>query len=183
VAIALFTAVLTLASIFQGYILRGQLSVAEKSARPYIVPYAAFNNNWKASTETDILVTVHGINSSAFPATHVKFSKTRIEFGTDATKKAEACELDYTESQPVVIPPVSALPGGNDMANTTVHSEALSDTERKRIQDGVDKLVIFGGIKYSGVNDEDFETRYCWIYFPTGMPMGMCKAAICQSMK
>jgi hypothetical protein len=82
--------VLTIASIYQGWILRGQLSIAEKAARPYVVAKLQTNNKWTDTTESDVQVTVHGINTSAFPAARVMFSRTRVEFGLDALQKAKS---------------------------------------------------------------------------------------------
>jgi hypothetical protein len=93
------------------------------------------------------------------------------------SKKLKACELDYANLTNSFWGQLLLHLDGDEILNSTAHSEALSEIEKNGITDGLDDLVVFGGIKYSGVGQEDYETRYCWNYHFSGIPVGPLPSA------
>jgi hypothetical protein len=48
----------------------------------------------------------------------------------------------------------------------TAHSRFISDDERKLIIARKENVVVFGGVKYSGIRGGDYETKYCFKWNP-----------------
>jgi hypothetical protein len=177
--IVVFTAVLACVGIVQGCELVHQAKIMERSARPYLMIYTAFTNEWAKSLDPIPMgVNVHVVNNTVYPAKAL-IAQPKLLIGPDALKEAEKCKIDYSSASQDLIPPVNPNTK-NDLIVPTLYSAPLTTQDKKRIADHVDQVVIYGGIKYSGVAGEDFETQYCVQFNPQGYPWGSCG---CEVMK
>jgi hypothetical protein len=181
VSIAVFTGVLAAVSIAQGCLMRRQLATLEQSQRPFIFAEAVQGNDWLQESEHTLGITITLRNFGAFPALNVAFSQPHIWMGPNSESKSEVehCKIEYPpNARPLTLQPMSpaliqptALP--------TVYTDYITDKER--IKHGTDAVLVYGGIRYTGINSGDFETIYCFTYLTGGnYRFGSCD---CNSMK
>ncbi|MBZ5650936.1 MAG: hypothetical protein LAO18_10670 [Acidobacteriia bacterium] len=181
ISVAVFTGVLAAVSIFQGCMMRRQLAEMQRAQLPFVFTSANLGNNWLSESEHDLQVTISVRNVSAYPATNAIASKTKIWMGAtpNADEVIKHCEIEYPPN-PIKLTFAPMSPGViNFDALNTVHTDYIND--KTRIQNGIDSVVIYGGIKYSGVNGGEFETPYCYVFLPKGdFRFGTCQ---CGSIK
>lgn len=178
IAIAVFTFVLAAVSVFQGYITRGQLSEMQKAERPFIFATPNLGNDWLKDSEHDMKITIAMSNASAFPAVDVVNSVPEVFMGANAEDVIKKCEITYPNIAGTALAPASAG-GASQQFLPTQHTSYIPD--KQRIQHYADTVVIYGGIKYSGISGGNFETRYCYRYLPEGdFRFGPCG---CSSIK
>lgn len=179
-AIAGFTAALVVANIYQGWITHGQLAAMEKAQRPFVLTNITLASDWHKDTEHDMEVTVLMQNASAFPAVNVVNSIPKVYMGPDPRTVIDKCDFAYRSgAKPTYLAPANAGSGAVD-AMQTVHTDYIYD--KSRIDNGIDTVVVYGGIRYSGISGGDFETTYCYMYLPRGdFRFGTCGG--CEGMK
>jgi hypothetical protein len=182
VAITIFTCALTFASVFQGCVTRSQLTEMQKAQRPFVFASANSGNDWSKDSEHDMQITIGAHNASAFPAVGVVYSEPQVFMGTitKATEALKHCEVSYPEGHPALSVLAPATAGAESMQFiNTVHTDYIYD--KSRITEYLDQVLVYGGIKYSGISGGDFETRYCFGYLPKGnFRWGSCT---CTSLK
>jgi hypothetical protein len=182
VSIAVFTGVLAAVSIGQGCVTRKQLIEMQKAQRPFVYTTPNLGSNWLSDTEHDMAITMVISNASAFPALRVVTSTPKIVMATPPQVDSEIgkCEVSYPDDPTgEVLAPVSAGPSSAE-ALMTVHTSYIYDKER--IKQSTDQVVVYGGVKYSGISGGEFETRYCYTYLPEGdFRFGPCRR--CVGMK
>jgi hypothetical protein len=169
--VAIFTIVIALTGITYSWFaykqwkaIDGQLDQMQDNSRPYLIPALpkfgeAFPQNFN-----QIKLTPAYINGGNSPALKVTPSKPRIAIDTDSGVKQEIekCSFTYVEGSEDFLAPTT---GQNQIGNLTqtVETRFIPDKERDEfILTGKEHIVLFGGIKYTGIHGGDYETAYCF---------------------
>lgn len=121
-------------------------------------------------------------NLGISPAVRIIASKPKVMVGPDVVKKADRCSPSYgNEVLNIALPQQSQQQAmSEDFTLQSVDTGSLAPVEIQKIVAGTVQIVAFGGIKYGGIRGGEFETRYCFVFSPTGMPYGSCG---CVGMK
>ena len=188
--LVVFTGVLAGAAIYQFIIMGRQLDEMQQVGRPYVFVEPSFTaDSDNPARPVDALgkmhVNIHAQNSSQSPAIQVITTTPSILVGDKDTVMgiAKRCALHYpdpSEHPYATLAPVWDVGSSGAYAPTAI-SDPIEDKEWQRIKDGIDRIVVYGGVKYSGMKGGDFETPYCYVYIPKGMPFGGC--GVCNRPK
>jgi hypothetical protein len=126
-------------------------------------------------------------NMGVSPAINIVASRPQVRTGPHAKDEADHCAIRY-DSHPIsaVLAPQSwQRETAQDFTLQGPRTKVFAPSEIadiKTMDHGVPKyqITVFGGVKYSGMRGGDFETRYCFMFVPTGMPYAACN---CVSAK
>jgi len=181
-AVFSFATILTVAIIIQACISRSELAQMQKAQRPFVFTNATVANDWTRDTEHTMQITIIAHNASEFPAVDVVYSERIVVMETkeEVAEKLKHCPktFSYPPHHGDDLAPASLLAESTRYL-PTAQTDDISD--KSRIALGIDEVIIYGGIKYSGIAGGDFETQYCFKYLPTGsFRWGTCT---CQAFR
>jgi hypothetical protein len=184
--------VVSLYTVFSGC----QVQVANKTLRevqstnrPYIftTPKFSFPQMPKPEDFINVPVTVTIYNLGVSPALKEIHSDPVIGLDTDpeTIEHMQTCSVTYPKSEGVPLPPNQSSANASGITTMTI-TRHLSEDERKDvIINRTKRLVVFGGVKYSGLRGAEYETIYCYSWNPqslneNSLPWSSCS---CNKMK
>jgi hypothetical protein len=170
--IAAFTCALTVVGYYQLNAMSGQLEEMRRSGRPYVFVGVSFTDQHEWDTQHTMPIDLKLINTGNSPAVDLVNTLPQIEIGPDALTKTRACRIDYPNSTPVTLPPNQSQMLGISLP--VARTPVIDPEEQGRIKAHTDFVVVYGGVKYSGLGGGDFETVYCYLYNPKGIPFSPC---------
>jgi hypothetical protein len=138
---------------------------------------------------TDIPVTVTVFNLGVSPALKAKTSDPIVALDTDSdmVEHMRTCSLTYPEGEGLPLPPNQSLTSGSGITTHTIVRH-LSDEQRKDVVvNKTKRLIVLGGVKYSGVRGGEYETIYCYAWNPGSLnanifPWGSVNECPCNRM-
>jgi hypothetical protein len=162
--IVFFTAILAASSIYQFSVMRGQLDQMQDNSRPYIISMLPKYSEIPVADFHQIKLTPFYINVGTGPALNVSPSQPEIAIDADSgvVDRVNKYTFDYPPSSGDFLAPTT---GQNQIVNAlvTVETRFIQDKEREFILQGKEHVILFGGIKYSGMRGGNYETTYCYI--------------------
>jgi hypothetical protein len=143
--------------------------------RPYIwaYPVTGPNNGVLPSVGEKIYIRVDFKNSGRTPATQMVPTESRTIVGPkkEARRQAKEYVAEYPAISGSVFPPevTGTAPTG--------YGPKLTEPILANINSGSWKIYVVGAVRYTDVFQPSiapYETRYCFVFNPTGLPFGGC---------
>ena len=150
---------------------RDEVAETKRANRLWIFAEATFEfSKPKIKTYIDVR------NASSSPATfQLGTPKIHLLPTNQVLAEMKRCSVEYPKGAGVgTLSPVSDAKNSSVALGTMVTPFEGSDYED--IQHGIKEFFVIGGVKYEGSNGGSYETRYCFMYLPTGdLHTGGCK--------
>ncbi len=167
------------------------LNLVKDQQRPYVLSTFGLvrSKSLEPNKAADFNVMLYNVGDSM--ATNIRPSKPRIRVGgKEANEEARKCSISYPP-EPIkeVLPPHQIPQNGQGFTLITISTPVLDQAEYNSLTayDAAtntftgDQIVIWGGVEYTGMSGGEYSTEYCFLYHPTGMPVGEC--GYCKAMR
>ena len=170
IAIAILTWKYVTYSRGQLEIIGGQLKEMQDANRPYVLTNALFSFEKIPKPEeikeiTEIPITVRINNVGVSPAVKEMHSEPLVGLDTDSNvvEHLRTCKVQYPEVTANGIVPSNQFIKDVGLA-ASAHRHLAKDVQKDVMVTQTKHIIVFGGVKYSGIRGGDYETVYCYLW-------------------
>lgn len=180
----------TFASIIQVWISSQAYLAARDQQRPYVLAELGGENAISERQRFDaeiqayhqLIFDVSLNNEGSSPARITERSNPQIVIGENALDAIDKCSITYYKDNTILAPRTSNPRGSPGITLTAARTPILTDEQIAQIYKNRNyRVAIYGGVKYTGPRGGQYLTQYCYLFVPTGMPIGAC--GTCDEIK